>query len=529
MPRERTRECNCCMEIKTGVKRHCKTARCSYSMCGGCYSRLSPDATGTIVLLNSAAGYNKFYEKHYVENEDGSFSTPKFGLYRMLKPSDASTEAAIQFQELADYVVNPAEPLIPDCINPNTVFVHGDVQSGKTAYILDVCKKNRDKITVVILRNYLADRRQFVTRAKTEGLKVKAVSKSLRARPGDVLALLGNKRQVKYALKALGSESFCLVVDECDVKSHRSKELEEKAVQVVRTSATFTRGDIKGCKLDRISPPVTYNGIEDLKYTRYSDVGFMEEAVKTIVDSGEEHITLVVSKFTVSKHDQQADSISRLAPGHTVLVMNYKGFYLLRGGTRTDLEMWTVSGALQYIKDAGIPKKVFMIAGNMAARGVSFVSNDYSWHVTKQIFDVDFKNTRLDADPLTGPNRKAGGIMYQRLRLLGIFNNTSQQQLFCSEKVYEEIVEYVRRSYSTLRDAGIVVPQRSRHNFGQGRVLGSGACLICLSDVEGGGKKCSGCTAVYHDGCLDRWFNTGRRTCCQCRRVWPTENVVLEL
>jgi hypothetical protein len=48
-PRMTQAECNCCMDNKSGVKKRCRTAKCNYSMCEECYSRLIPDTTGSIL------------------------------------------------------------------------------------------------------------------------------------------------------------------------------------------------------------------------------------------------------------------------------------------------------------------------------------------------------------------------------------------------------------------------------------------------------------------------------------------------
>ena len=97
-------------------------------------------------------------------------------------------------------------------------------------------------------------------------------------------------------------------------------------------------------------------------------------------------------------------------------------------------ENYGISEVLQCLKQdsAFVHNHICIIAGNLAARGISFVSSDYQWHLTDQYIH---------------PARSTHGEnILQSLRLLGCYNDSTPLNLWCSKKTWEDI----QSQYSTL-------------------------------------------------------------------------------
>jgi hypothetical protein len=89
-------------------------------------------------------------------------------------------------------------------------------------------------------------------------------------------------------------------------------------------------------------------------------------------------------------------------------------------------ENYSIAEVLQILVDDFYEHThISILSGNLASRGVSFVSSDYSLHLTDQYFH---------------PGPKTHGENYmQSLRILGCYNDTLPLTLWCSERTWESI------------------------------------------------------------------------------------------
>jgi hypothetical protein len=71
---------------------------------------------------------------------------------------------------------------------------------------------------------------------------------------------------------------------------------------------------------------------------------------------------------------------------------------------------------------------ISIISGHLASRGVSFVSSDYSLHLTDQYFNA-------------GPQTH-GESYLQSLRILGCYNDSKPLTLWCSERSWKRIIQH---------------------------------------------------------------------------------------
>ena len=90
---------------------------------------------------------------------------------------------------------------------------------------------------------------------------------------------------------------------------------------------------------------------------------------------------------------------------------------------------YNISEVLQILKNDPVHQHAFIsiISGHLASRGISFVSSDYSLHLTDQYFH---------------PGEKTHGEnLLQSLRILGCYADTSPLTLWCSENTWKLIME----------------------------------------------------------------------------------------
>jgi hypothetical protein len=88
-----------------------------------------------------------------------------------------------------------------------------------------------------------------------------------------------------------------------------------------------------------------------------------------------------------------------------------------------------ISEVLQILKDD--PEynhtHITIISGNLASRGISFVSSDYTWHLTDQYYNTSKNNH--------------GENLLQSLRILGCYNDSIPLTLWCSERIWKTIIQ----------------------------------------------------------------------------------------
>jgi len=99
-----------------------------------------------------------------------------------------------------------------------------------------------------------------------------------------------------------------------------------------------------------------------------------------------------------------------------------------------EMKQWKNSSAiqiaLQFLKERN-KKKILIVSGLMASRGISFVSCDYKYHLTDIYISSDTKyNSRTERIDLKGVYCEQ---LIQKLRLLGIYHDTDKLGKKCYE------------------------------------------------------------------------------------------------
>jgi hypothetical protein len=365
----------------------------------------------------------------------------------------------------------------------------GHVQSGKTNEEINYCwesVKSKKLPVIFIVRNIIADQLQLLNRFKPFDIKVKILS-SLTIQTGitfmesnGIIILLCNSFQLlkmkKILMEYRGEYNLC--IDEVDF-SIKSKDLEtgiDFHLTDIKASANHILGatatpfalfnDITLSKIKKMKSKKNYRGIENLviKYVKPCiEIDSPEadsESIYTIYDSllkkEKAFILHNVHKLKSYQH-KLLYFISDSFPEFTVLTYNGNGIrvisnnrppvpftkkvsvniygqminkYYLLGNNEHLFENYSISEVLQILVSDPIYKHthISIISGNLASRGISIVSSDYSLHLTDQYFQA-------------GENSHGENLL-QSLRILGCYSDTLPLTLWCSENTWKTILQH---------------------------------------------------------------------------------------
>lgn len=361
-------------------------------------------------------------------------------------------------------------------------LVTAGVQSGKTNEMLEYCIWSLTVIrkdVIFILQNSKADREQLIRRIKQHpqaelltyavpnGKKVEYSPTKFGSTtsPCRILLCLGNARSLQnaYDIVVRRNRGFHICLDEADLsiktKGSDSKfekaytEISEKASHTLGVTATSIALHLKEKKLDdviNLETPEDYTGIENI-HIRPINMGIpLEEAWDTVYRARgkkptDDRIILHVEARVIKYQDRLAEHLAQAYPEYLVTTYNGNGITLFKYQksalvseyvvTKEVLKASGISEALQqlyYMKPEG-SRKIAIIAGGMATRGISYVSSDYKIHLTDQIF--------VPSECAHGEN------IIQSLRLLGRYSDGKPPTLW----TYPHVVNRIKNQYRIIK------------------------------------------------------------------------------
>ena len=215
-------------------------------------------------------------------------------------------------------------------------------------------------------------------------------------------------------------------------------------------------------KVKKLNPKSNYQGIENL------NVKFVEPCINKSMLSDLPTITSIYSSLlqkehaiilhTVKKekvyHSEIFDILTEWYPEFTTIIYNGDGIKVMcknRNGNQLTKSRkinkygsinkyfhgadnihyfinWSISEVLQILADDSEynHSHISIISGHLASRGISFVSSDYSLHLTDQYFHPSILSH--------------GENLLQSLRILGCYKDNRSITLWCSEKTWKSIL-----------------------------------------------------------------------------------------
>lgn len=406
----------------------------------------------------------------------------------IVKRSSSSSRKNTKSKEKNKEEEDPIFIPISKIKNQKKFVIKGLVQSGKTEYMicLMIYMLTMNKSVVLVLRNIDDDRVQFSKRflefkkkysEKFSELNeiylvdnVLKASKLKREKESPrIFVCLDNASNIKKVNEVLlkTGERYVTIFDEADfvdsgkgMKSKHYDVLKMRSSKIFWVSATIMdmlakedgicgdnviflspsdRKNYKGILNNRIAmetlPSGKYVGEvhEDLfECNPYFDT-FLEEYKKKNVFGEHPRICLVNVSHCIEPLEKAQ---KRIAESHTelsVIVYNSPGLVYQKGSKKIlgeDIDCEDVSSFLQYLKDNGGingDTHIIILSGYMAGRGISFVSEDYKWHLTDEYLVMSKSADEPE--------------LIQKVRLQGIYKDDIPLTLYTTQDVQKDLLK----------------------------------------------------------------------------------------
>jgi len=333
-------------------------------------------------------------------------------------------------------------------------LVKGYVQSGKTQFILNQSIQNLEQnlSTFIIVRNIKGDLIQLANRFTKINVKIKKIDKNTTI-PNEptIFILLANYKQLKLAsLLIQKGLKFSLIIDEIDYldniisKAQRQEFLsliKQQATHIYGVSATILdtifQEDVRIQDILFLQPCKDYKSITDITWKEIPELDKKEPHMETLFFDfvlqfsswkplpSQPLIYLVKITHLISEMYIIQNKLSQEYPNITTIVYNGKGLRIFRNGRFENCNGKSIADYLSFLrKSRGTVTHLLIISGELASRGINFVSSDLKWQLVGQYMRL--------SETMTQPE------LIQSLRLCG--NKThSDLRLYCTKRLWTDI------------------------------------------------------------------------------------------
>ena len=318
------------------------------------------------------------------------------------------TGDCVVLEELREYL-DPANYL-DIVLHKRRILIYGQVQSGKTAAIMEAIQKPMyDKLQkIIVIQNSLLVLRQYQQRLKDACITYQVIDANTRILTSDVLILMNNKaRYAKYCKLAAAETAtptkYVLFMDECDSYHKGTHPLAENAIHEYYVTATprnkqyMTPGFFH--TVERIPASTEYKGMYNI------DIEYDDSPVISVVGKFTREIPTGMLLINAYRYIAEMESVGRMLSYHfekiPIVLLNSERKIFYRGRTLV-LKSMSIAAIIDRMKSA--PHVIF-ISNRMSLRGLSYCSSDYTRHLTHQYSNF--------TDGITITNS------LQRMRLLG--------------------------------------------------------------------------------------------------------------
>lgn len=365
--------------------------------------------------------------------------------------------------------------------------VKGLIQSGKSQlmiYYSAWMTSQHDMNVIIMLRNQTADIKSLVDKFRhfknEKGIRNMEVIHFAKyyntfeiqdiidkfCESKKVFIILGNAEQLAK-LNVVVKEGrdkinpFTMCIDELDLNEKQDSTRFQKEFEYLKQSGmishvlgvTGTALPVLFKKINQLTSeqvvsldaPLNYKGIQNITFTEI-DINDEQIITKTMVqmlksqyaffdkDSHRHPAILLIKDERVKIN--QVELMERLVANKkirenwAVIVYNGDGIFVQLPGNRKEFQSKSINNCLQKLKDTygDSIKYVAIISGDLASRGLSFVSEDYSWHLTHMI--------------MCARNSSTGTNLMQYTRLCGCYNDDIPLEMFTSKEIQEELFAY---------------------------------------------------------------------------------------
>ena len=278
----------------------------------------------------------------------------------------------------------------------------------------------------MVIQNSLLVLKQYTQRFKSENIDYQIITKKTEKIDKKVVLLINNSHRYRY-FKRIEPTRYILMLDESDQTIRVCPLSAYKTFHITATPYNYPKKF--NCHFDRIikiDKPENYYSIDNLKVNVNNDD---YSAVRQFINAKGKGMLLINRYFSISQMRQLANFLS----GHQssvpiVLLTSEKRLYL--GNTVKNIKQQSISKIIDSLEQHS---KIIFIANRLSNRGLSYVSSDFSRHLTHQITRV--KST-------------VGGFI-QSLRILGIYNKDTPKLVLT---IMEEDQEKFKRFKQFIND-----------------------------------------------------------------------------
>jgi hypothetical protein len=374
--------------------------------------------------------------------------------------------ACSTIQELHSYVY--------EFLQNRYIAIKGYVQSGKTNFMIysSLMFLSLGMDVVIVLRNSNSDLYQIYSRLDSfrkeldalfqRSFELSSTKKPKQSLQPQILLSLANGIALEKVLATI-TRNYVLFIDEADHvdsgtqtrKSIILPMLKSQAHCVIGVSATVM--DLLGKEalipkdLILLQPPSNYRGIPELLekpqyippgsiYSSKVDSNLLENDPYLIdwiqdlieiepyqLEDGTIHpiIALVSICDTVDPCTRAREAIVSQFGKKVVVIDHHADGIVIQKGMIEDDSSFHISDVLQELKDSGETCPIVIFAGDIAGRGVSYVSRDYAWHLTHQRLIV----SKSCPEP----------ELMQKVRLCGVYRDSIPLKLVSSGDILKDL------------------------------------------------------------------------------------------
>ena len=324
------------------------------------------------------------------------------------------------------------------------ILIYGQVQSGKTAAIMDVLENPvYTGITkIIIIQNTILVLNQYKERLANANIDHQIVQLKSTTYTSDVIVLMNNGHRYKHYLNSVKTnpEKYIVLMDEADAYKNGTHPLAEGAIHEYYVTATPLHENYKAAyfnHIQRVDEHQNYQGLRNVAIT-YQDNNDEQQAIaKFYADTQDTSGIMLINTFSYVKVMRRAAiKFSLIFPQITFVALNTKR-KVYQNGTVRKIKQKSISKIIDTLSDS--PHIVF-IANRLSLRGLSYTSGNYARHLTHQFSDL---------------KRKSDTNRLQRMRIFGIYTEQEPVKLM--------LPEYNRRIINRLMQKLEVNPELNRN------------------------------------------------------------------
>ena len=367
------------------------------------------------------------------------------------------------------------------------ISVKGQIQSGKTNFMIRLSMLFLlSRIHVLIMvRNQNADKQQLKDRFDVslvefyQHFQKRLICNTHPSSPTEpsVFLCLGNSAASKKMEQALRNVPYVLMFDEADLVDSGEGPKKYEFMQSLKANARCSFGisatvmDLLGKEsgfpstLLLLSTPPDYKGFMDLVHVPICTESFYSGQIGSNLleqDPGLDDFVFQFSTFSLPSQPcigllnicrtkrpcyRAVQELSGRYPTIQFAIYNGDGLVSKKGRGPIIEHQGSISQFLQELKDQGETSNILIFSGDLAGRGISFVSSDYQWHLTHERLLVAKGCDECE--------------ILQRLRLLGRYKDDLPLTLYATpsllcdlRKAYfrqEELVANVKERMAETR------------------------------------------------------------------------------